>query len=84
MYKQFYISSEIILNNRFLVFKIQGSYCHELIFCKWVNLQNPDIGTKVRMIVIGVQGRTGSLEQVHFDKHFMYDVQKKGSTGKKL
>ena len=39
MYKQFYISFKIILNNRFLVFKIQGLYCPELIFCKWVNLQ---------------------------------------------
>ena len=49
IHKQFYISFKIILNNRFLVFKIQGLYCHELFFCKWVNLQNPDIGIKVRM-----------------------------------
>ena len=41
MYKQFYISFKIILNNKFLVFKIQGLYCHELIFCKFVNLQKP-------------------------------------------
>ena len=34
------------------------------------------------MRVISTQGRTGSLEQLHFDKDFMYDVQKKGSTGK--
>ena len=34
MYKQFYISFKIILNKRFLVFKTQGLYCYELIFCK--------------------------------------------------
>ena len=39
MYEQFYISFKIILNNRFLAFNIQGLYCQELIFCKWVNLQ---------------------------------------------
>ena len=50
MYKQFYISFKIILNKRFLVFKTQGLYCHELIYCKWVNLhKNPDIKMKVRM-----------------------------------
>ena len=38
-YKQFYISFKILLNKRFLVFKIQGLYCHELIFYKWVDLQ---------------------------------------------
>ena len=26
-------------------------------------------------------GRTGFLEQKHFDKHFMHDIQKKGSSG---
>ena len=41
MYKQFHISFKIILNNRFLVFNIQGLLSHELIFCKWVNLQKP-------------------------------------------
>ena len=35
MYKQFYISFKIILHKSFLVFKKQGLYCHELIFCKW-------------------------------------------------
>ena len=39
MYKQFYISFKIMVNNTLLVFKIQGLYCHELIFCEWVNLQ---------------------------------------------
>ena len=39
--KQYYVSFKIILNKRFLVFKTQGLYFHELIFCKWVNLQNP-------------------------------------------
>ena len=34
------ISSKLILNKRLLVFKTQGLYCHELIFCKWVNLEN--------------------------------------------
>ena len=41
MCKQFYISSKTILNKRFLLFKTQGLYCLELIFCKWVNLQKP-------------------------------------------
>ena len=72
MCKQFYISFKIILNNRFFVFKIQGLYCNELIFCKLVNLQKPRYGTKVRMRVIGAQGRTGSLKYGQFDK------QKKG------
>ena len=44
MYKQFYISFKIILNKRFLVFKMQGLYCYELIFHKWVNLQKPVLG----------------------------------------
>ena len=41
MCKQLYISSKTILNKRFLLFKTQGLYCLELIFCKWVNLQQP-------------------------------------------
>ena len=41
LYKQFYNSFKIILSKRFLVFKTQGIYCHELIFCKWVNLEKP-------------------------------------------
>ena len=48
MYKRFYIFFKIILNKRFLVFKIQGLYFHELIYRKWVNLQNPNIRMKVR------------------------------------
>ena len=32
--KIFYISFKIILNRRFFVFKAQGLYYHELIFCK--------------------------------------------------
>ena len=34
MHKQFYISFKITLNKRFLVFKTQGLYCHELIYWK--------------------------------------------------
>ena len=34
------------------------------------------------MRVIGAQGRTGFWEKGQFDKHFMHDIQKKGSTGK--
>ena len=30
---------KVILSRRFFVFKSQGLYYHELIFCKWVNLQ---------------------------------------------
>ena len=41
MYKQFYISFKIILNKGFLVFKTQGLYCYELIYCTWINLQKP-------------------------------------------
>ena len=41
MYKQFYISFKIILNKKFLVFEKKGLCCHELIYCKWVNLQKP-------------------------------------------
>ena len=41
MYKQFYIPFKIMLSKRFLVFKTQRLYCHELILCKWVNLQKP-------------------------------------------
>ena len=29
-------------------------------------------------------GKTGSLEQKHFDKHLMHDIQKKGSAWKKF
>ena len=44
------------------------------------------IRMKVRMNVTGAQpeifrGKTGLLEQKHFDKHFMHDIQKKGSAG---
>ena len=41
MCKQLYIFFEIILNKKFLVSKTQDLNCHELIFCKWVNLQKP-------------------------------------------
>ena len=41
LYKQFYNSFKIILSKIFLVFKRPGIYCHELIFCKWVNLEKP-------------------------------------------
>ena len=45
------------------------------------------LGWKVKLKVTGAQpeifqGRTGFLEQKHFDKHFMHDIQKKGSAGK--
>ena len=35
------ISFKTILNNRFLVFKIQRLYCHEYVFWKLFNLQKP-------------------------------------------
>ena len=44
-----YIYFEIILNKRFLVSNTQDLYCQELVFCKWVNSKNRDIGMKVRM-----------------------------------
>ena len=74
IYKHFYISVETILNKRFLVFKTQYLYCHELIFCKQVNLQKKDIRMKVRckfrVSVTGAQlrifrDRAGFLEQCH-------------------
>ena len=42
------------------------------------------LGWKVKLKITSTQpgifwGRTGFLEQKHFDKHFMHDVQKKGS-----
>ena len=44
------------------------------------------LGWKVKLKVTGAQpeifqGRTGFLEQKHFDKHFMHDMQKKASAG---
>ena len=44
------------------------------------------LGWKVKLKVTGAQpeifqGRTGFLEQKHCDKHFMHDIQKKGSAG---
>ena len=47
------------------------------------------LGRKVKLKVTSAQpgifqGRTGLLEQKHFDKHFMHDIQKKGSAGKNL
>ena len=44
---------------------------------------------KVELKVTGAQprtfwGRTGFLELGHFDKHFMHDIQKKGSEGKNV
>ena len=40
------------------------------------------LGWKVKLKVTGAQpenfrGRTGFLEQKHFDKHFMHDIQKR-------
>ena len=49
MYKQFDISFKIMINKRLLAFKTQDLYCHELISCKLVNFQKPDIRMKVRM-----------------------------------
>ena len=45
------------------------------------------LGWKVKLKVTGAQpeifqSRTGFLEQKHFDNHFMYNIQKKGSAGK--
>ena len=47
------------------------------------------LGWKVKLKVTGAQpeifqGRTDLLEQKHFDKHFMHDIQKKGSVGKNV
>ena len=94
MDKQFYISFNIILNKRFLIFKTQGLYCHELVSCKWVNLPKTQIlgwklGWKAMLEVTGTQpgifrGRTSFLEQKHFDKHFMHDIQKEGLHREKL
>ena len=44
--KYLYVQTSLYLiqNNtkqKFLVFKAQSLYCHELILCKWVNLQRP-------------------------------------------
>ena len=46
------------------------------------------LGWKVKLKVTGgqpeiFQGRTGFLEQKHLDKHFMHDIQKKGSSAGK-
>ena len=67
MHKQLYISFKIILNKRLLVSKTQGLYCHELI-------------TGAQPVIF--QGGTGFMEQQHFDKDFMHDIQKKGCPGK--
>ena len=45
------------------------------------------VRTKVKLKVTGAQpgifrGRTGFLEEMHFDKHFTHDIQKKDSAGK--
>ena len=45
------------------------------------------LGWKVKLKVTGAQpgifrGRTGFLEQKHFDKQFMHDIQKKGPAEK--
>ena len=47
------------------------------------------LGWKIKLKVAGAQpeifrSRTGFLEQKHFDKHFMYDIQKKGSAGENV
>ena len=44
---------------------------------------------KVELKVTGAQpeifwDRTGFLEQKHFDKHFMHDIQKKGTAGENV
>ena len=45
------------------------------------------LGSKVVLKVTGRQpgifpGRTGFFKNKHFDKHFIHDIQKKGSAGK--
>ena len=47
------------------------------------------LGWKVKLKVTSAQpeifhGRTGFLEQKYFDKHFMHDIQKKGSAGENV
>ena len=83
-YKQFDISCKIkiILRKKFLVFKTQGLYCHELIFSKWVNLQKPIYQDESRTRSQDESYRVTTRKQGHFDKHVMHDIQKKGSTGK--
>ena len=41
MYKQYFYLLQNNTTERFLVFKTQGLYYHELIFCKLVNFQKP-------------------------------------------
>ena len=74
----------------FWCLKTQGLYCHELIYRKWVFAKTQilgwELGRKVKLKVRDAQpeifqGRTDFLEQKHFDKHFMHDIQKKGSAG---
>ena len=67
-----------------MISNIQGLFCHELIFCKRVNLQKPKYWDKVRMRVTGAQDRADFLKWGHFDKHFVYDIQKKSSAWKKF
>ena len=47
------------------------------------------VGWKVKLKVTGKQPEIfrdmiGFLEQKHFDKHFMHDIQKKGSAGENV
>ena len=94
MYEQCYISFKIILNKKFLVFE------DTRLILSWINLLEMGkfaktqifgwmLGWKVKLKVAGAQpeifrGRTGFLEQKHFDKHFMHEIQEKGSAGKIL
>ena len=55
---------------------------HEFISCKWINLQKPryydesyDEKLKITVAETGIfRGRTGFLEQKHFDKHLMHNT----------
>ena len=39
MYKQIHISFNILVHERYFLFKTQGLYCHKLIFLDHLNLQ---------------------------------------------
>ena len=91
IYKQFYISFKIILNKKFLAFestRLVLSWINLLQMGKFAKAQilGWKLGRKVKLKVTGAQpeifrGKTGFLEQKHFDKHFMHEIRKNGSAG---
>ena len=65
---------------------------HELISCKWINLQKPryyDENYDEKLKITGAQtgtfqAKTGFFEKKHFDKHFMHGIQKQGAPQGKI